>query len=47
MMPLRITTRAHRIAAERRHNHQARQALQRAHDTAEHGPAPPDDPPPF
>jgi Domain of unknown function (DUF222) len=50
MMPLRTTTtraenRAHRIAAERQHNRQARLAAQ----VAQTGPAPPvdDEPPPF
>ncbi|MGO9510025.1 MAG: HNH endonuclease signature motif containing protein [Mycobacterium sp.] len=54
MMPLRATTRAHNraryIADERRHNHQARQALQTSPATTQLTPPsrPPDDePPPF
>jgi hypothetical protein len=55
MMPLRTSTRAqnraHRIAAERRHNRQARQAERRQRQAAYFGPAPPgdsdDEPPPF
>ena len=55
MMPLRTTTRtqnrAHYIAAERRHNRQARQAEGRQRQAAYIGPAPPGDsddaPPPF
>lgn len=53
MMPTRRRTRAqdraHRVAAERRRNHQARQAKRRERDAAYLGPAPPDDdePPPF
>jgi hypothetical protein len=54
MMPLRTTTRAqnrvHRIAAERRHNRQARQPAS-PRQPAYSGPAPPgdsdDEPPPF
>lgn len=53
MMPTRRRTRAqdraHRVAAERRQNHQARQAKPRERDAAYCGPAPPgdDEPPPF
>ena len=55
MMPRRQQTRAQnraqRIATERQHNHQARQARRRARDQALFGPAPPgaadDAPPPF
>jgi hypothetical protein len=53
IMPLRTTTRAqnraHRIATERRPNHEAR-AARRAEHPSYGGPAPPgadDDPPPF
>ena len=55
MMPKRRRTRAqdraHRVATERRQNHQARQAKGREREAAYFGPAPPadgdDDPPPF
>ena len=55
MMPKRRRTRAqnraHRVATERRQNHQARQAKRREREAAYFGPAPPadcdDDPPPF
>ncbi|WP_197515956.1 HNH endonuclease signature motif containing protein, partial [Mycobacterium sp. 1465703.0] len=54
IMPTRRRTRAqdraHRVATERRQNHQARQANRRECEAAYFGPAPPsddDDPPPF
>ncbi|WP_231119920.1 HNH endonuclease signature motif containing protein [Mycobacterium colombiense] len=53
MMPTRRRTRAqdraHRVAAERRQNHEARQARRREREAAYLGPAPPgdDEPPPF
>ncbi len=54
MMPKRTRTRAqnraHRIATERRHNREARQAERRERQEAYSGPAPPvddDEPPPF
>ncbi|OBJ07309.1 HNH endonuclease signature motif containing protein [Mycobacterium colombiense] len=53
MMPTRRRTRAqdraHRVAAERRQNRQARQAKRREREAAYLGPAPPvdDEPPPF
>ena len=55
MMPKRRRTRAqnraHRVATERRQNHQARQAKRREREAAYFGPAPPadgdNDPPPF
>ncbi len=55
MMPKRRRTRAqnraHRVATERRHNREARQAKGREREAAYFGPAPPpdgdDDPPPF
>jgi hypothetical protein len=55
MMPRRTRTRAQnraaRIAAERKHNREARQPKRRDREAAYVGPAPPaddgDDPPPF